>query len=190
MMKQTPAYTNQTVNLTDRQQKIMSAAVLTSIIDKVSNTTRRLVDQRADFKKRDMLVGMVEQIMKSQTRTLQNQRVEMSSAKKDAIDAGKLGQNIERAGKSRMGNQEWVSKEERFRREFEELLKLIDGPKRLDNQRFEVVSEGRDREIGMRRICVKIGKGEDRRMGNQEASFSRSGTPKPSTPKTSGNGKA
>lgn len=164
----------------------MSASALASIIDRVSNTKRRLGEQRADFKKQDMLVKMVEQIIKSQQRSLENQRTTMSDSRKDAIEMGKIGEKIEKQAARRMGNQDWVTKEERFRQEFVELFKLMSEPKRLDNQRVEMNEDG-IKEAGIRSICSKIGRMEERRLGNQEATFSASKSNQPrssGTPKT------
>jgi hypothetical protein len=103
-----PRLFNQTVTLTDSQERVISAAALTALIERLMAGRKEFENQRAEpsnTTKLGTLNTLVDQITKASERTLSNQRVELSSKKQNTLEINRIAGIVEKQSARRMQNQ-------------------------------------------------------------------------------------
>ncbi|CAG8521757.1 7156_t:CDS:2 [Ambispora leptoticha] len=167
-----PQLTNQRVELNNRQAKQMSAAILTSTIQRLSRG--RYEEQRASSSsvvKYQTLNKLVEQINKSASRSFMDQRVELSPRQIHHFEAAKLNGVIERLGKNRMTDQDWHPPEQLLVRDLTRLAGELSKPHRITSyasQRFQL-SAVKERDMFINSVLRKVEKMRGYRLDNQDA---------------------
>ncbi|KAJ3411826.1 hypothetical protein HDV05_001668 [Chytridiales sp. JEL 0842] len=167
-----PRLFNQTVTLTDQQERVISAAALTSLIERLMAGRKEFENQRsapANTTRLGTLNSLVDQITKASERTLSNQRVEMSSSMQNNLEMSKLVGAVEKQNTRRFKNQDWESREVRLLKDLTKLhSELMDASKKMETQRF-VLSPAKERDMFMINVMGRLDRMEDRRFGNQDA---------------------
>ncbi|CAG8582940.1 12095_t:CDS:10 [Ambispora gerdemannii] len=167
-----PQLTNQRVELNNRQAKQMSAAILTSTIQRLSRG--RYEEQRASSNsvvKYQTLNKLVEQINKSASRSFVDQRVELSPRQIRHFEVAKLNGVIEKLGKNRMTNQDWHPPEQLLVRDLTRLVGELSKSNHATSyasQRFQL-SAVKERDMFMNSVLKKVEKMGGYRLDNQDA---------------------
>jgi hypothetical protein len=189
-----PQLNNQRVELNSRQKKELTAAALSSAIQKLSRG--RYEEQRAEptlVMKYQTLNCLVNQIQKSAARSFVNQRVELSPRQVRDFEVAKLNGVIDRLDKNRMTDQVKFVKKGLFFIEiitnFLPLIKDWHPPEQLlvqdltrltieltksatssayASQRFHL-SSTKEKDMFMNSVIKKIDKLRSYRMENQDA---------------------
>ncbi|RUS26726.1 hypothetical protein BC938DRAFT_484202 [Jimgerdemannia flammicorona] len=164
-----PRMNDQRVELTDRQARDMAAAAVYNAVQRLSKG--RLEDQRATtpqaLTKYETLNRLVEQITKSAARGMNNQRVELTPAKKKNMEVTRI---MDRVEKGRMTNQDWHSPEELLVQDMSKLTNQLARSEepRYTEQRF-VISPFKERHMFMNNVFRRVDRLSERRMNNQDA---------------------
>ncbi|KAG9300706.1 hypothetical protein G9A89_023504 [Geosiphon pyriformis] len=166
-----PQLTNQRVELNYRQLQELSAATLSTAIQRLSRG--RYEEQRAvstSVVKYRTLNRLVEQINKSASRSFFNQRVELNPRQIRDFEAAKLNGVIERLRKNRMTDQDWHPPEQMIVQDLTRLtneLTKTNSPT-YASQRFHL-SPLKERDMFMNSVFKKVDKMGSHRMHNQDA---------------------
>ncbi|KAI8813724.1 hypothetical protein BJ742DRAFT_767296 [Cladochytrium replicatum] len=168
VMNLAPRMLDQSVALNDRQQRMMSNAQLTALVDRLSRG--RFHDQRASPSARwETLNVLVDNITIAGQRSLQNQRAGFSKDGQQRMDEARLGSLIARQEKSRYTNQDWESKEERLIADLSTLQHDLEKcANRMNEQRF-VMTPAKEKKLYMSNILKRVDKMNDRRLDSQSA---------------------
>ncbi|KAF0383477.1 hypothetical protein F8M41_011727 [Gigaspora margarita] len=167
-----PQLNNQRVELSPRQKKKLTAATLSSVIQKLSSG--RLEEQRADSSsiiKYQTLNRLVDQINKAAERSFVDQRVELSPRQIRQHEVAKLNGIIERLEKNRMTNQDWHPPEQLLIQDLTRLTNELTKTSTNNiytSQRYKL-SPDQERDMFMNSIFKKVEKMQSYRMDDQDA---------------------
>ncbi|CAG8519609.1 10555_t:CDS:2, partial [Funneliformis caledonium] len=165
-----PQLNNQRVELNARQKKELTAATLSSAIQKLSRG--RFEEQRAESTsvlKYQTLNCLVDQIQKSAAKSLVNQRVELSPRQVRDFEVAKLSGVIDRLDKNRMTDQDWHPPEQLLIQDLTRLTCELSSP--YASQRFHL-SSAKEKDMYMNNVMKKVGKLRSYRFENQDAHLS------------------
>ncbi|KAI8334244.1 hypothetical protein BC941DRAFT_432463 [Chlamydoabsidia padenii] len=151
-----PRLNNQRVALTERQAKELAAATVGRTVERLSKGQEEV----------DMLQGLMNQIQRSSLRSLDNQRVCMTTNR------------INNNKKKKAISQAWATPEQQMIDDMttmtDMLSKVMNRPK-YNQQRYSL-SAMKEREFFFHKVLHKMDRMEDRRMTNQDAEWI---TPRP-----------
>lgn len=108
-----PRLNNQRVDLTTRQVNELAAATLGKTIERLSS--KRMENQRAFLplkSRQELLQDLIQQVQKSASRSLDNQRVTLSINQQRKMDIASLDRILDRLDDKRFKNQDFISNEE------------------------------------------------------------------------------
>ncbi|KAJ3158152.1 hypothetical protein HDU86_003104 [Geranomyces michiganensis] len=172
VVKLAPRMDNQSVQLNPRQQKIMSGAALTALVERLNRGKENFESQRASSTSTHRyaaLQSLVDQITAAGERRMYNQRVVLSGDQTRRMEVGKLSAILDRQAKSRYKNQDSMTREQRL---LADLATLKPGLTRecpqFAAQRYEV-SPAKQRNMFMSTLSTRVDRLADRRLGNQDA---------------------
>ncbi|CEG77352.1 hypothetical protein RMATCC62417_12121 [Rhizopus microsporus] len=172
-----PRLNNQRAHLTNKQVKRLAEETLFKSIERLQ--ARRMDNQRASLKQKDMLQHLIQQIELSASRSFDNQRVQLTSQQQKFFDIHHI---IHRMHKRRYTNQDAVSYEERLvndlTRTTDLLVKSLHRPS-YSKQRFQVRTslfdmlrkQKEDKEKDLDQLFQFIHKSTKHQLNNQRASF-------------------
>ncbi|KAJ3046030.1 hypothetical protein HDV00_003779 [Rhizophlyctis rosea] len=166
-----PRLDNQSVLLNARQERIMSAAQLTALIQRLNRGKEKFQDQRAlPTTRYTALYNLVDQITIAGKRSLSNQRVEITPGQRQKMEMGRLTGIIERQDRGRLHNQDWVSREQQLIADLEKLHQRIGqrDETKMQEQRFSVSSK-KQKDMHFASLAARVDRAEERRMSNQDA---------------------
>ncbi|KAI9193174.1 uncharacterized protein BJ171DRAFT_480403 [Polychytrium aggregatum] len=168
-----PRLVNQTVYLTPEKERIMSAAALAALIEKLVKNRVHYDDQRGVFsptgKGTTALNILIDQITKSGQRRMSSQRAETTPAFQQKLELGRLSGVVERQSRSRFTNQDWISPETKLLEDLARLNgDLAKSTKQMEDQRY-VVSSKKQMEMFVTSVFGKLDRMSERRMQNQDA---------------------
>ncbi|KAI8589683.1 hypothetical protein BDZ88DRAFT_416942 [Geranomyces variabilis] len=172
VVKLAPRMDNQSVQLNARQQKIMSGAALTALVERLNRGKESFDTQRASSSSTHRyaaLQSLVDQITVAGERRMYNQRVVLSGDQTRRMEVGKLGAILDRQAKSRYKNQDSTTREQRL---LADLAALQPGLTRacpqFAAQRYEA-SPAKQRNMFMSTLSSRVDRLAERRLGNQDA---------------------
>ena len=167
-----PRLNNQRVELTEKQVKELAAATLGKTVERLSRG--RMEDQRAPLPKHQVLQDLVQQIQKSASRSLDNQRVALNVQRQKSMDFASIHGILKRLDKGRYTDQDWISHEEHLINDLTHttdlLVKSLDRPA-YNRQRFSL-SAVKERTLFMSGLFNKVESLEGYRLVNQDAKMS------------------
>ncbi|KAK4510564.1 uncharacterized protein ATC70_004995 [Mucor velutinosus] len=167
-----PRLNNQRVDLTEKQVKELAAATLGKTVQRLSRG--RMEDQRAPLPKHQVLQDLVQQIQKSASRSLDNQRVALNADQRKKMEFASIHGVLKRLDKGRYADQDWISHEEHLindlRHTTDLLVKSLDRPA-YHRQRFSL-SAAKERTLFMSGLFNKVESLEGCRLVNQDAELS------------------
>ncbi|KAJ3289496.1 hypothetical protein HDU79_004032 [Rhizoclosmatium sp. JEL0117] len=156
VVRMAPKLFDQTVTLSARQERLMDEAALTGLIDRLFHGREDFQAQRASPDSYIKMSRLVDQIVKSSKRSMDNQRMEMSESFQQKMDGAKLMNAVERQSKTRFKGQDWVSKETQLINELAtlqaNLMKACGG---MPNQRVEL-TDAKEREMFLGRLVGRM----------------------------------
>ncbi|CAG8614635.1 1076_t:CDS:2, partial [Paraglomus occultum] len=167
-----PQLNNQRVELSHRQTKELTAATLSTAIQRLSRG--RYEEQRACFNtvtKYQTLNRLVEQISKSASRSFVDQRVELSPRQLRHIEAARLNCVIDRLGRNRMTDQDWHPPEQLLVQDLTRITNELTETSynsAYAAQRFHLTS-AKERDMFMNSVIKKVEKMGSYRLNNQDA---------------------
>ncbi|KAJ3333405.1 hypothetical protein HDU76_008429 [Blyttiomyces sp. JEL0837] len=107
-----PRMVDQTVTLTDRQEKNMAAANLGGLIDRLLAGNKYFEDQRAKRgSKSEALSDLIDILLRADRRRFVDQRCELSATQRNFFEIGPILNALERMENTRYINQDWKSRE-------------------------------------------------------------------------------
>ncbi|KAJ3178336.1 hypothetical protein HDU87_003648 [Geranomyces variabilis] len=172
VVKLAPRMDNQSVQLNARQQKVMSGAALTALVERLNRGKENFDTQRASSStthRYAALQSLVDQITVAGERRMYNQRVVLSGDQTRRMEVGKLGAILDRQAKSRYKNQDSTTREQRL---LADLAALQPGLTReypqFAAQRYEA-SPAKQRNMFMSTLSSRVDRLADRRLVNQDA---------------------
>lgn len=194
VIRMAPRLDNQSVLLNARQEKVMSAAALTALIDRLNRGKENFQSQRAISTSQHRFAALqrlVDQITSAGERSLSNQRVSLSADQKDRMEIGRLGRVWDRQEKSRFKNQvykldcntlggivihmaliyqDYITREQRLLADLSKLHAELSKTesRKFAAQRYEVSTQ-KQRDMFMNGLGARVGRLEERRMSNQDA---------------------
>ncbi|RHZ79050.1 hypothetical protein Glove_152g46 [Diversispora epigaea] len=167
-----PQLNNQRVELNSRQKRELTAAALSTAIQKLSRG--RLEEQRAESStviKYQTLNHLVDQISKAAERSFVDQRVELSPRQARHIEVAKLNGVIERLEKNRLTNQDWYPPEQLLIQDLtrltNELAKNAIHPA-YELQRYQLTPD-KEKNMFMNTVLKRIEKLQSYRLNDQDA---------------------
>ncbi|CAG8433361.1 1570_t:CDS:2 [Diversispora eburnea] len=167
-----PQLNNQRVELNSRQKRELTAAALSTAIQKLSRG--RLEEQRAESStiiKYQTLNHLVDQISKAAERSFVDQRVELSPRQARHIEVAKLNGVIERLEKNRLTNQDWYPPEQLLIQDLtrltNELAKNSINPA-YELQRYQLTLD-KEKNMFMNTVLKRIEKLQSYRLNDQDA---------------------
>ncbi|KAI9335313.1 hypothetical protein BDR26DRAFT_822639 [Obelidium mucronatum] len=167
VIRMTPKMFDQTVTLSARQERMMDEAALTGLIDRLFQGREDFQAQRASPDSFINMSRLVDQIVKSSKRSMDNQRVQVSESYQQKMESAKLMNVVEKQAKTRFKNQDWVSKETQLINELAQLqVNLMNACKGMANQRVEL-TEAKEKEIFLGRLVGRMN--ADSTFDNQTA---------------------
>ncbi|KAJ3277928.1 hypothetical protein HK104_002836 [Borealophlyctis nickersoniae] len=173
VMTAAPPFDDQSVALSSRQQRLMSAAQLSALIQRLNRGKEKFQDQRADpsTSKFNTLHQLVDQITAAGQRSLSNQRVEITPGQRKRMEIGRMGSVLDRQEKFRFHDQDWISKEQRLLSDLtklhDELMKAATTSRMLE-QRYHLTPQ-KQKNMYMNSLGARVGRLEEWRMDNQDA---------------------
>ncbi|KAL7317958.1 hypothetical protein PS15m_004246 [Mucor circinelloides] len=167
-----PRLNNQRVDLTEKQVKELAAATLGKTVQRLSRG--RMEDQRAPLPKHQVLQDLVQQIQKSASRSLDNQRVALNVEQRKNMDFASIHGVLKRLDRGRFADQDWISHEEHLINDLTHttdlLVKSLNRPA-YNRQRFSL-SAAKERTLFMSGLFNKVESLEGYRLVNQDAELS------------------
>ncbi|KAL0140599.1 hypothetical protein V8B55DRAFT_1508749 [Mucor lusitanicus] len=167
-----PRLNNQRVDLTEKQVKELAAATLGKTVQRLARG--RMEDQRAPLPKHQVLQDLVQQIQKSASRSLDNQRVALNVEQRKKMDFASIHGALKRLDRGRFADQDWISHEEHLINDLTHttdlLVKSLDRPA-YHRQRFSL-SAAKERTLFMSGLFSKVESLEGYRLVNQDAELS------------------
>ncbi|GAN09942.1 hypothetical protein MAM1_0305c09475 [Mucor ambiguus] len=167
-----PRLNNQRVDLTEKQVKELAAATLGKTVQRLSRG--RMEDQRAPLPKHQVLQDLVQQIQKSASRSLDNQRVALNVEQQRNMDFASIHGVLKRLDRGRYADQDWISHEEHLINDLTHttdlLVKSLNRPA-YHRQRFSL-SAAKERTLFMSGLFNKVESLEGCRLVNQDAELS------------------
>ncbi|KAJ3074094.1 hypothetical protein HDU98_012122 [Podochytrium sp. JEL0797] len=107
----TPKMFDQTVTLSERQERRMDEAAITALIERLFKGREEFQAQRASVDYSLNMSRLVDQIPKASNRSMDNQRVETSVSRQQKMETAKFTGAVEAQERTRYKNQDWYSKE-------------------------------------------------------------------------------
>ncbi|KAI8643393.1 hypothetical protein BD408DRAFT_442610 [Parasitella parasitica] len=164
-----PRLNNQRADLTEKQVKELAAATLYKTVERLLRD--RMENQRAPLPKHQVLQDLVQQIQKSASRSLDNQRVALSSQQQRDMDFASIHGILKRLDRGRYTDQDWISHEELLINDLTHttdlLVKSLDRPA-YNRQRFSL-SAAKERTLFISGLFNKVESLEGYRLVNQDA---------------------
>ncbi|KAG1113451.1 hypothetical protein G6F42_014461 [Rhizopus arrhizus] len=131
-------------------------------------------DQRAPLPKHQVLQDLVQQIQKSASRSLDNQRVALNVEQRKNMDFASIHGVLKRLDRGRFADQDWISHEEHLINDLTHttdlLVKSLNRPA-YNRQRFSL-SAAKERTLFMSGLFNKVESLEGYRLVNQDAELS------------------
>ncbi|KAI8613532.1 hypothetical protein BC830DRAFT_1219735 [Chytriomyces sp. MP71] len=173
VVQMAPKLFNQCATLNARQERMMDEAALTRMIDRLFVGREDFQTQRASPYSYLKMIRLVDQIVKSSKRRMDNQRVMPSESCQNKIEIAKSMNVIEKQAKTRFRNQlaaqDWVSKEMQLISDLSLLqTKLVKACRGMGNQRVEL-TEAKEKELFFDRLLGKMNKKTDQKFHIQTA---------------------
>ncbi|KAI8824832.1 uncharacterized protein EV422DRAFT_564152 [Fimicolochytrium jonesii] len=172
VMYAAPRLDNQSVQLNARQEKVMSAAALGAMIERLNRGKEDFDAQRATSSQSHRyaaLQNLVDQLAAAGERSMSDQRVTLSTEQSKRIEMGKLSGILDRQEKTRFKNQDAVTREQRLLNDLSHLTNSLTKPSpQFAAQRYEVSSE-KQRDMFLSSLGARLQRTSERRMGNQDA---------------------
>ncbi|KAI8910001.1 hypothetical protein DFJ77DRAFT_442138 [Powellomyces hirtus] len=172
VVKFAPRMDNQSVQLNDRQQKIMSGAALTALVERLNRGKENFESQRAAplaTHRYAALEQLVNQITVAGERRMANQRVALSGNQQHRMEAGKMGALLDRQEKARYKNQDSTTREQRLLADLASLRGgLTKESPQYQAQRYEV-SPSKQRNMFISTLSARVDRLSERRFSNQDA---------------------
>ncbi|KAI8621696.1 hypothetical protein BC830DRAFT_1076970 [Chytriomyces sp. MP71] len=169
VVQMAPKLFNQCVTLNARQERMMDEAALTRLIDRLFVGREDFQAQRASPDSYLNMSRLVDQIVKSSKRSMDNQRVMPSESYQNKIESAKLMNVIEKQAKTRFRNQDWVNKEMQLISDLALLqTNLMNACRGMGNQRVEL-TEAKEKELFIGQLLGKMNKKTDQTFDNQTA---------------------
>ena len=103
VLTRSPRLRNQTIYMNEDE---VAATALINTVSRMIKHSERFSDQRANFSTKNLaLTALIDGIIKSQTRSMQNQRMPLNEKQLERIEVGKIGTIIERQLKGKYSDQ-------------------------------------------------------------------------------------
>ncbi|KAJ3004434.1 UNVERIFIED_CONTAM: hypothetical protein HDU68_005117, partial [Siphonaria sp. JEL0065] len=156
VIRTAPKMFDQTVTLSARQERMMDEAAITGLIDRLFQGREDFQAQRASPDSYINMNRLVDQIVKSSKRSMDNQRVQLSENYQQKMESAKLLTVVEKQAKTRFKNQDWVSKETQLINELAQLqTNLMTACRGMPNQRVEL-TDLKEKEMFLGRLVGRM----------------------------------
>ncbi|RKP02866.1 hypothetical protein CXG81DRAFT_24466 [Caulochytrium protostelioides] len=160
-----PRLVDQSVALTERQERMMAIGAITRVLDRMNRHQGAFADQRASPPRMANVNDLMDKIVRA-GRQYADQRVTLTVAQQDRLDTSRLGALIDRADRLRYTNQESLSRQDRFLAEITRLAHAAGEPRRMNDQRFTITPQ-KEREMFLGGIANQLARMGERRMDAQ-----------------------